>query len=63
MGLLLMNMAQIPMFLMKVQDVAIEMLKVIVELGIIGFQFLAMFWIYNGTALNYIRQLIQQLCL
>ena len=59
MGLLLMNMAQISMVLMKTQGVIVEVFKVILKTAVIGAQVLTIFLIYNGTILDYIRNLIQ----
>ena len=59
MGLLLMNMAQISMVLMKTQGVIVEVFKVILKTAVIGAQAFTIFLIYNGTILDYIRNLIQ----
>ncbi len=59
MGLLLMNMAQISMVLMKTQGVIVEVFKVILKTAVIGAQVLTIFLIYNETILDYIRNLIQ----
>ena len=56
-----MNMAQISMCLMKVQDVALEILKVVVRLAVIQFQILTIIFVHNGKVLDLIKELIQNL--
>lgn len=58
MGILLMNIAQISMVLMKTQDAIIEVFKVILRAAIIGVQAITILFMCNGTALNYIRNAI-----
>ncbi len=59
MGLLLMNMAQISMILMKTMDVIAEMFKVIIRTAILGMQALTIFSIWNGSFFDQIRNAIQ----
>lgn len=53
-----MNMAQISMVLMKTMDVVVEVFKVIIRTVIIGVQALTILCMCDGTALNYIRNVI-----
>ena len=59
MGFLLMNMAQISMCLMRAQDAALEVLKVVVRLAVIQFQILTIIFVHNGKILDLIRELVQ----
>ena len=59
MGFLLMNIAQISMYLMKAQDTAFEVLKIIARFAIIQFQIITIIFIHNGKILDLIRELVQ----
>lgn len=63
MGFLLMNIAQISMYLMKAQDTAFEVLKIIARFTIIQFQIITIIFIHNGKILDLIRELVQNFML